>query len=126
MPQGQSRYRALETFAETVAALEVGKAKSLPALLDQIKGQAISVLRTKYPPRNEKLSEARVKARTATIRKAQEFRKTILPHVAKARKDGAETTREIADWLNKHKIKTARGFDWSSSSVYRLIEGAED
>ncbi|MCA1427330.1 MULTISPECIES: recombinase family protein [unclassified Bradyrhizobium] len=123
MQQHVSRYRALEMFAESIAELEIPNDKGLTALFGQIKSQARQALNRKDPLRNKKLNVAREKARETTIRKAKKFREQMMPHIAEAQTAGCLTTRAIADWLNKQGFTTARGFDWSSGSVHRILEG---
>jgi hypothetical protein len=116
-----SRYRALEMFAESVAELEIPDCKNLPVLLGKIKWQAKQALNHKDPLRNQKLNVAREKARDTTIRKAKKFREQMMPHIAEAQTAGYLTTRAIADWLNGQGFTTARGFDWSSAAVHRIL-----
>ncbi|TWI56458.1 recombinase [Bradyrhizobium huanghuaihaiense] len=122
MQQHISRYRALEMFAESIADLEIAHGENLPVLLGKIKWQAKQALNRKDPLRNEKLNVAREKARETTIRKAKKFREQMMPHIAEAQTAGCLTTRAIADWLNEQGFTTARGFDWSSGSVHRILE----
>ncbi|APO56900.1 recombinase family protein [Bradyrhizobium diazoefficiens] len=122
MQQHISRYRALEMFAESIAELEIPNGKDLTALLGQIKWQAKQALNRKDSLRNKKLNVAREKARETTIRKAKKFREQMMPHVAEAQTAGCLTTRAIADWLNEKRFTTARGFDWSSASVHRILQ----
>jgi ribosomal protein L17 len=120
-----SRYRVLEKFAESVVSLELEDAADLAAALGKIKKQARKALSHKEPPRNENLAQARKKATASTKKKAAEFRAFIMPMVKAAQKDGCESTRQIAEWLNKKGHSTARGYTWSSAAVHRIIT-AED
>jgi hypothetical protein len=126
MQQNLSRYRVLELFAESVAKLDLAGA-DLEVVLNKIKRQAKKALNHKAPPRNEKLAEARAKARASTKLKAATFRATALPLIAAAQKAGARSTRQIAEWLNNEGHVTARGFAWSSAAVHRILNPtAED
>lgn len=122
MQQHISRYRALEMFAESIVELEIAHGENLPVLIGKIKWQAKQALNRKDRLRNEKLNVAREKARETTIRKAKKFRDQMMPHIEKAQMAGRLTTRDIADWLNEQGFTTARGFDWSSGSVHRILE----
>jgi ribosomal protein L17 len=122
--QNLSRYRVLELFAQGLVDLDADDA-DLAALIAKIKRQAKKALNYKPPLRNAKLAEARVKARASTMRKAKEFRTVIMPLIKEAQKEGCESTRQIAEWLNKAGHSTARGFNWSSASVHRVINGED-
>jgi hypothetical protein len=121
MQRPVSRYRALEMFAQSVVELEIPDGKNLPVLLGKIQWQATQALNYKEPLRNEKLDVAREKARETTICKAKKFREQMMPHIAEAQTAGCLTTRAIADWLNEQGFTTARGFDWSSAAVHRIL-----
>ncbi|MCK1534203.1 MULTISPECIES: recombinase family protein [unclassified Bradyrhizobium] len=121
MQEIPSRYRVLEQFAQSVLALQLEETEDLAKLLSSIKRQAKEALNHKAPLRNEKLSEARAKATASSKRKAAEFRASIVPMIKQARKDGCESTRQIAEWLNKQGFRTSRGFTWSSVAVHRIL-----
>jgi recombinase len=125
MQQNISRYRALELFAESVAELDLGEVENLAKLLGKIQRRARQALSHKQAPRNERLGEARQKARESTMRRAREFKEQVMPHIEQARREGCTTTRQIADWLNKKNISTPRGGSWQSSTVYRVMKGDE-
>lgn len=59
-------------------------------------------------------------ARVRTER-SKEWKALVEPHVALARANGCSTLRSIADYLNEHHIKTARGGRWHAASVGRLV-----
>jgi ribosomal protein L17 len=125
MQETPSRYRVLEMFAQSILELEAEDTANLARLIGTIKRQARKALNHKAPPRNENLAQARAKAIASSKRKAAEFRVSIMPLIKEARKDGCESTRQIAEWLNKKGHLTARGFAWSSAAVHRIIT-AED
>ena len=48
-------------------------------------------------------------------------RKTFATWLQQARAAGAESTQEIADWLNARGIRTARNFLWKRENVQRML-----
>jgi DNA invertase Pin-like site-specific DNA recombinase len=48
----------------------------------------------------------------------------VLPHIEAAKAQGHRSTRAIAAYLNRKGIRTARGADWRSGSVGRLLASA--
>jgi DNA invertase Pin-like site-specific DNA recombinase len=55
---------------------------------------------------------------------AQDRNRKVLPHIEAAKAAGHSSTRSIAAYLNGKGIKTARGSEWRSGSVARVLASA--
>jgi hypothetical protein len=119
-----TRYRLLEEIAEDLAAIEV-TSKNLLNTVSSLKLRARSALAFRDELRNKRLGEARTKARDANARRAKLIRDEVLPMIDAAKKAGAMTQRQIADWLNKNGVSSPRGGMWSGGSVHRLVAASD-
>lgn len=70
------------------------------------------------------LAEAQAKGSAINRASAVEFAHTIMPHIAKARADGAGSLNKIAAELNSRKVPTALGGKWTAKAVSRIEERA--
>lgn len=52
--------------------------------------------------------------------RADEFAVSILPHIKEAAEEGVTTTRGIAERFNDLEIKSARGYDWTQTTIQQL------
>ena len=75
------------------------------------------------------MAEERTRGRIAgAITRQQEaidFARKMLPFFIAARADGAESLREIANWLNSRNHKTTRRKTWRSQSVQAVLDVSE-
>lgn len=68
---------------------------------------------------NASRAAAKTHAQASRIR-AREFAKWEV----RARADGAESPQDIADWLNAHGVRNARGKPWTRVNVQRMLNQA--
>ena len=52
--------------------------------------------------------------------RADEFALSMLPHIKEAAEEGVTTTRGLADRFNDLEIKSARGHEWTHSTIHQL------
>jgi len=64
----------------------------------------------------------RVKAATAIQDRVTSWVKVIRPHITECLHDNGRTLQQVADCLNAKKIATARGGEWSSMQVSRVMK----
>jgi DNA invertase Pin-like site-specific DNA recombinase len=67
------------------------------------------------------LAEARVAGREVLVRQADRFAANVLPVIEDIRRQGATSLREIAAQLTARGVRTARGGEWSASSVKNIL-----
>lgn len=70
---------------------------------------------------NPRLSEARGVVNARKSAAADAFAASVEPHIRRAKNDGAETLREIADALNAASIPTAKGGRWAAATVRNVL-----
>ena len=71
------------------------------------------------------LAEAGAKGAASQRAEADAFAANVLPIVRQIQADGATTNRAIAEALNARGVRTARGGDWSGSTVRNLLVRAD-
>jgi DNA invertase Pin-like site-specific DNA recombinase len=72
-------------------------------------------------PRKVALSKAQKAGQAANAEAADRFAANVLPIVLKLRHEGIVTLRDLAAELTQRGVRTARGGQWSTSSVRNLL-----
>ena len=70
---------------------------------------------------NPRAAEAAVKAHAANRAAADQFATNVLPIIREIQATGPTTLRQIAESLNAHGVRTARGGRWAASTVRNLL-----
>lgn len=70
---------------------------------------------------NPRLSDVHAVVNARRAAAADAFAATVEPHISRAKADGAETLREIADALNAASIPTAKGGRWAAATVRNVV-----
>src|SRR3954469_24306359 len=67
------------------------------------------------------LEDARAAGREVLVRQADQFAANVLPVIDEVKRQGATTLREIAAQLTARGVRTARGGEWSASSIKNIL-----
>lgn len=70
---------------------------------------------------NPRLSDVHAVVNARRTAAADAFAATVEPHIRRAKADGAETLREIADALNAASVPTAKGGRWAAATVRNVL-----
>jgi DNA invertase Pin-like site-specific DNA recombinase len=70
---------------------------------------------------NPRLSEVHAVVNARKAAAADAFAATVEPYIRRAKADGAETLREIADALNAASVPTAKGGRWAAATVRNVV-----
>lgn len=70
---------------------------------------------------NPRLSDVHAVVNARKAAAADAFAATVEPHIRRAKADGAETLREIADALNAGSVPTAKGGRWAAATVRNVL-----
>ena len=67
------------------------------------------------------LDEARRRSVAVRTRKADRFAAGVLPIIDELRRQGITSSRKLAAALNARGVRTARGAEWGSAAVLRVL-----
>ena len=82
---------------------------------------ALAVAKSRGIPLGTNIPSVKEACMKATKERGQETMDRIIPHIVEAQKNGCNSNRTIADYLNEKGIRTPRGSKFSKSSMTRYL-----